>query len=259
MNRTGEIFRKRELERSYFCIYCVSIKIQMDSDKGYKDGRILYTFWGCTLEGTKKYVASILETEVEKTSDWYNFFQELKKRGMEHVIFGLLPQKKEIRDAIKIGYPEIEIFTWCENAIDKLKKYNSYKRQEEIYREIRSLFIARDIVEYELNYKDFVEKYEKYPFIMDMLGEEIKELRKNYKYAFKVRRIIYAFNYIIEMKKRFSKLTNYKVYQNKEEFIDECAHSIYMSECAVHYYKDEWTEVINEIYEEKKELIKPYL
>ena len=175
------------------------------------------------------------------------------------MIFGLLPQKKEIRDAIKIGYPEIEIFTWCENAIDKLKKYNSYKRQEEIYREIRSLFIARDIVEYELNYKDFVEKYEKYPFIMDMLGEEIKELRKNYKYAFKVRRIIYAFNYIIEMKKRFSKLTNYKVYQNKEEFIDECAHSIYMSECAVHYYKDEWTEVINEIYEEKKELIKPYL
>ena len=51
MNRTGEVLRKRELERSYFCIYCITAKLQIDSDKGYKDGRKLYTFWGCTLDG----------------------------------------------------------------------------------------------------------------------------------------------------------------------------------------------------------------
>lgn len=204
-------------------------------------------------------MSCVLETEVEKTSEWYNFFQELKKRGMEHIIFALLPKNKEIRDAIKLGFPKVEIFTSCESTIEKLLKYNSYKTKDEIYRQIRRIFIARDLVEYELNYKDFVEKYEKYPFMMDLLDEEIKSVKDNYKYSFMVRRIIYAFNYIIEMKKRFLRYSNYEVYNNKDEFIDVCAYAIFMSESSLHYYKDEWSLVLNEVYEEKNELIKPYL
>ena len=258
-NRTGEVLRKRSLERSYFAIYCISAKINLDSDKGFREPKTLYTFFGCTLDGKKKYLACTLETEVEKTSDWYNFFQGLKRRGMEHVIFALLPRNREIRDAIKLGFPKVEIFTSCENTIEKLQKYNSYKTKDEIYRQVRRLFIARDLVEYELNYKDFVERYEKYPFIMDMIDDEIKSVKDNYKYSFTVRRIIYAFNYTIEMKKRFSRYCNDEVYRSKDEFIDACTYSIFMSEAALHYYKDEWTLVLNEIYEDKNELIKPYL
>ena len=258
-NRTGEALRKRKLERCYFTIYCISTKINIDSDKFYVDPKTLYTFFGCTLDGKKKYLSCILETEVEKTSEWYNFFQELKKRGVEHIIFALLPKNKEIRDAVKLAFPKSEIFTWCEDIIEKLQKYNSYKTKDEIYRQIRKIFIARDIVEFELNYKDFSENYKKYSFLMEMLDEELKNIKNNYKYSFMVRRIIYAFNYIIEMKKRFSRYSTDNIYNNKAEFIDACAYAIFMSESALHYYKDEWTIVLNEIYEEKKELIKPYL
>ena len=258
-NRTGEVLRKRKLERSYFVVYCISTKINIDSDKFYTEPKKLYTFFGCTLDGKKKYLSCTLETDVEKTSEWYNFFQELKKRGMEHIVFALLPKDKGIRDAIKLGFPKVEIFTSCEGTIDKLLKYNSYKTKDEIYRQIRRIFVARDLLEYELNYKDFIEKYEKYPFIMDMLKEELKNIKNNYKYSFMVRRIIYAFNYIIEMKKRFSRYSTDEVYNNKDEFIDACAYAIFMSESSLHYYKDEWTIVLNEVYEEKNELIKPYL
>lgn len=81
-NRTGEILRKRRLERSYFAIYCISTRIKIDSEKYYTESKKLYSFFGCTLEGKKKYLSCILETEAEKTSEWYNFFQELKKRGI---------------------------------------------------------------------------------------------------------------------------------------------------------------------------------
>lgn len=81
-NRTGEILRKRRLERSYFAIYCISTRINIDSEKYYTESKKLYSFFGCTLEGKKKYLSCILETEAEKTSEWYNFFQELKKRGI---------------------------------------------------------------------------------------------------------------------------------------------------------------------------------
>lgn len=178
---------------------------------------------------------------------------------MQHSIYALLPRKKEIRDAFKLAFKEVEIFTSCDNAIIKMQKYNSYRNREEIYREVKRLFLAKDLMEYELNYKDFIEKYSPYPFIMDMMNEEIKSLKENYKYSMNIRRIVYAFNYIIEMKKRFGRQSMDKKYKNKNEFIDECAYAIYMSESALHYYKEDWALVINEIYEEKKDLIKPYL
>jgi len=257
--RTGENLRTRELEKSYFVIYCLSTKISIDDAEGTGGEKKLYVFFGCGLGGKKKYISSVLEEELIRTSDWYNYFQTLKKRGMEHVIYALVPKKKEIRDAIKLSYPKVEIFTSCENTINKLQKYNTFKTRDEIYREVRKLYIAKDLIEYELNYKEFVDKYSKYPFIMDLLNEEIKSLKENYKYSFAVRRIIYAFNYIIEMERRFEKINRHEIFKDKEEFVDICAFFIYSSEAALHYQKEEWANVLNEIYEEKKDLIKPYL
>ena len=259
IKRTGEELRKRNLEQCYFNVYCITTKLNMECNKGYSESKILYTFFGCTLDGRKKYISCVLETEVEKASDWYDFFQGLKKRGMKHSIYALLPRNKELRDAYKLAFKEVEIFTSCDNAIIKMQKYNSYRNREEIYKEAKRLFLARDLAEYELNYKDFIEKYSSYPFIMDVMKEEIKGLEENYKYTMNVRRIVYAFNYIIEMKKRFGRHSLDREYKNKDEFIDDCAYAIYMSEAALHYYKEDWALVINEIYEEKKELIKPYL
>lgn len=258
-NRTGEVLRKRELEKSYFAVYCMSTKLNMDDATGEGGIKKLYVFFGCELGGKKKYISSVFEKELERTSDWYNYFQTLKKRGMEHIIYALVPKQKEIRDAIKLAYPKVEIFTSCENTINKLEKYNTYKTKEEIYREVRKLYVAKDEIEYELNYKEFEEKYKKYPFIMEMLEGEIKSLKENYKYSFAIRRIIYAFNYIIEMEKRFRRISKHQVYKDKEEFIDQCAFFIYSSEAAMHYQKEEWGNVLNEVYEEKKDLIKPYL
>lgn len=257
--RTGEKLRKRELEKSYFAIYMMRTEIEMDDAEEEGGIKKLYMIFGCGLGGKKKYISSVFERELKKTSDWYNYFQSLKKKGMEHVIYGLIPKKKEIKEAIKLAYPKIEIFPSCEKVIEKLEKYNTYKTKEEIYREVRKLYLAKDKIEYELNYKEFEEKYRRYPFIMDMLETEIKDLKENYKYSYGVRRIIYAFNYIIEMEKRFRRVSRHRVYKEKEEFIDQCAFFIYASEAAIHYQKEEWSEVLNEIYEEKKELIKPYL
>lgn len=119
--RMGEILEKMGLEKSYFSIYCISTKIGLDSDKRYRDQKKIYTFFGCTLDGKKKYISCILGTDVEKTSDWYKFFQGLKNRGVEHIIFALLPRKREMKDAIKLSFPKVEIFVSCENTIEKEK------------------------------------------------------------------------------------------------------------------------------------------
>lgn len=259
IKHNGEVLRKRELEKSYFVIYCLNADLYMEGEYTKGKKKRLYVFFGCTLDGRKKYMSSVFASEVERTSEWYDFYQGLKKRGMEHVIFALVPNEKELRDALKLSFPKVEMFTSCFRTIGKLRKYNTYKTNEDIYREVKRLYLAKDLKEYELNYVDYKKKYGKYQFIMDMLDEEIKGLKINYKYSSSIRRIVYAFNYVIQMEKRFSILSNQKIYKDKDEFLDDCSWFINCSESATHYHKEEWTEVINEIYEEKKELIKPYL
>ena len=255
IKKTGEILRKRNL----FVLYCMEADMYLE-DEYIKDNRKkLYVFFGCTLEGKKKYVTSIFEDEVVKTSEWYEFLQRLKGRGIEKIIFALLPSIKELKDAMNLSFKEVEIFESCDRTIKKLNKYNSFKTNSELYKQVKKLYLAKDLLEYELNYEEFINKYSEYGFIMDMLNEQIKALRSNYKYSSKIRRIIYAFNYIIEMEKRFHILCNEKIYKDKEEFIDDCSWFIYQSELAVHYKREEWVEVLNEIYESKRNLIQPYL
>lgn len=258
-NQTIELLKKRDLEKSYFSINFITTKIYMEEGINYVNPRTAYVLFGITLEGRRKYITTIIDKECPKTSDWYNVFQELKKRKIEHVIYAIIPDNKQIRDAITLAFPKIETFISCEKTIFNLLRYESYKNKDEVYREVRRLYVAKDKVEYEVNRNDFIEKYKNYPLIMELLKEEIERLEKNYKYSYKVRRIIYSFNYVIELKKRLSKIANKKYFDTKEEFVEYLVSYITRSERAVHYKKEEWLEMLNEIYEEKKEMIKPYL
>lgn len=38
-----------------------------------------------------------------------------------------MPRKREMKDAIKLSFPKVETFVSCENTIEKLQKYSSYK------------------------------------------------------------------------------------------------------------------------------------
>ena len=258
-NLTMETIKKRELERSYLIVYSVEATIKLEEGVNYINERKVYMFFGMTLEGKRQYLTSILEKEQIKTSTWYDMFQDLKKRKVEHIIFGLLPDKKELREAIKLSFPEIEIFDGCDVTLERLKRYNSYKTRDELTNEVKKLYVAKDITAYEVNYKVFKEKYEKYPFIMELLGEKLEKLRKNYKYSYELRTVVYAFNYMVELNRRLERITNIKEYKNQDEFIKDLLYYITNTERAVVYPKYKWIEIINEIYEEKKEYIKPYI
>ena len=258
-NLTMETVKKRELERSYFIVYSVETNIKMEEGVNYINERKVYLLFGLTLDGRRQYLTTALEKENTKISDWYNMFQELKKRKVEHVIFGLLPEIKEIREAIKLSFPEIEIFDSCDIALEKLKKYNSYKTRDELTEEVKKLYVAKDITAYEVNYKVFKEKYGKYPFIMELLESKLDKLRNNYKYSYELRTVVYAFNYMVELHKRLGRLTSLKEYKNKDEFVKDLLYYITNCERAVIYPKYKWIEIINEIYEAKKEYIKPYI
>lgn len=96
ISRTGEELRKRNLENCYFNVYCISTKLELEGDKGYSETKVLYTFFGCTLDGRKKFIACALDVELDKTSDWYDFFQGLKKK--RDATFNICSSSKKKRD-----------------------------------------------------------------------------------------------------------------------------------------------------------------
>lgn len=258
-NNTIEELNRRDLERCYIIIYIIPNEVYIEERINYIVKRIAYVIFGCTLDGRRKYITTVMEGEFKKTSEWYEFFQGLKGRKLEEIIFGLIPDKKELKEGIRLSFPKIEIFNSCDNTIEKLKKYKAYKERDGMLKAVRKLYLAEDKKEYEINYKSFVEEYREYPFIMDMIGEEIKKLEENYKYTKTIRNAIYSFNYVVEIKKRMSIYAHEKVYKSKEEFEKRYVGYIKASERQRHFLKEKWGMLLNEIYEEKKEMIKPYL
>lgn len=258
-NTTIEMLKKRELDKCVILLNCVPVNIYMNEGDDYINERRLYLFYEMGLDGKRRFVAPALEKDMPKTSDWYNFFQELKKRKIETILFAVIPKIKEIKDALKLSYKDVEVFDSYDKTIEKLRKYNTYNHFYEIYKEMRKIYVAKDEVEYQLNYEIFKEKYNNYPFIMDLLNKDIEELRKNYKYPYELRRMIYEFNHSMEIRKKFSELAHKQSYSSKDEFIKEIIKFIHNSEKAVPYSKKDWLEVVNTIYKLKGEMIKPYM
>ena len=258
-NQTYEELKKRELERCYIVIYTMDIQLYITDDNGNVNPKDAYILFGCDTKGKRKYITSVLSDDVKKTSDWYNLFQMLKKRKMEHIVFGLLPEKKELREAIRLAFPKIEIFDSCEGIVKKLQQYSPVAEKDQITFEIKELYLAEDIDEYKMNYDNFIKKYENCPFIMDLLIDKIKKIEKNYKYSLELRKVIYAFFFIRSLDKKLIILSHKQYYHNVDEFMEKTLKDIQTCEKYMHCSRVDWIEVINEIYSEKKEILKYYL
>lgn len=258
-NNTVEELKKRDLEGSYLVIYVIPKEIYIEESVNYIVKKRAYIMFGCTLDGCRKYIGIKMEEEMEKASDCYNYFQEMKKRKTEKIIFGLIPNKRGIKEGLKLAFPEIEIFEAWDETIEKLKKYKAYRGKEEILNQVKRLYMSEDEKEYEINYRCFEEEYRKYPFIMDMVGAGLKRADNKCKYTKRVRKVIYSFNYVVELKKRLSVYTHERTYKTISEFEKRYVGYVHACERQRHFLKEEWGMIINEIYEEKKEMIRPYL
>lgn len=250
----------RKLDKIYFVVHCISNNVEYKDSNGIINSRIIYTMIGTGLSGNKKYICSFFEDEYKKPSDWYALFQKVKSRGLEKVLYFVVPKNPSLKKVIEPNFEGVELLDDYNEMVDKIKKYCTYKEYEKFITYVRKIYISETIEESEIAKEEFMEINKDNQFIIDMVSEEFEKSKSVYKYDCELRKSIYLFYFVLEVKKKlFQKMKEKKYIMSKEEYVTEIYEFLKHMEKYSKRHKHDVKKALNIIYDIKKDMIKCYL
>lgn len=258
-NQTLEQIEKRNLDKVFVVLYIMELETFIQRKDGINKEKI-YLLTECNLKGERRFIKTIIASDYKKVSDFYDELKLMKSRGLEEILYAVIPSIENLKKALKLMFMNIEILESTHNPLNKIQKYFSIKEMRNIEKNIREIYLSESLKEYELAYENFKECYKAYPFIIDMINDDLANAKKYYNYNLPLRKTIFAYYYIREFVKYSIILLHKKDYYVSEDEISiQLISLIQKMEKKMFTTKKMWAEVLNIIYREKSDLIKGFL
>ena len=165
-----------------------------------------------------------------------------------------------IERCIKIMYNNVKIILSPEEIYMGISKFFAEKPFRKIQTNFKNLFFAENKEKYTEESKMFKEIYMDNKLIMMLLEKKQNEIEEFYKYDYSMRKLLYPFFSIKEMKKQLNKIrTKDKLCTNINEVIEDFLPYINSFESARSYSKLEWWNLISNIYDENIDILEEYI
>lgn len=259
-NQTINEINNRDLDSCFFSIYFVPCSIYSNKGNDYIKQQTIYSVVACNIHGIRRYITSIFADDYQKTSDWYSLFSLWKKRGISTIFFAVIPENKQLENALVLAFPEIKCFLSCFNTINKVISYFSVNYSCSFFNKIKNIIIAKDINEFNLKKQEFLEESENFPFIYDLIENDLKIAAEYMQIPYDLRKHIYSFYFIRDYIRKLSCISHSKPYFTSiSEFEELLLSTIKTFEFRMYCGKNEWNKIINIIYSDKKDLLIRYL
>ena len=258
-NKNLEQLNKRDFDKCYFCLYCISIDIYMSLDDGKVDTQNIYLFYGCNLLGKRKYLTSTIASNFNSTSSWYDFFQSFKNRGLKEIVYAVLPNNKYLKDALKLSFLNVEPILSIFDTIFKISKYFSSGYSSNLLTYIKNIYLGNDLNEYTLNLNTFKNTYNS-PFILDLVNDNLIKAKDIYYLPFNIRKAIFSYYFLRDNLKKLITISHSKnFFSSLNDFLELCLPVFQTFETKMYCSKSEWLDLLNTLYLTKKDLIKEFL
>jgi len=258
-NKTLEQIENRRLDKIFVTLYVIELEAYIQKDESINKEKV-YAFTECNLNGERRFIKLVRAKDLDKVSDYYDELKLMKVRGLENILYAVIPDIENLKKALKLMFKDVEILESSHNSINKIKKYFSTKGMREIEKRIREIYLSETVNEYGIKYENFKENYKDYPFIIEITNHDLRKAKEYYKYELTLRKAIFAFYYIHGFIKYGQTALNRKDYYiSTDEMTIEIIPVIQKTEARMFTSKKRWSEIINKIYKTKYSLIKGYL
>lgn len=202
-------WQQRPLASCYPIAYLDAINFKV-RDQGQVINKAVYTVYALTVEGQRDLLGLYLN-EAEGSRQWGLILEDLKKRGVEDILFFSVDGLKGFKQVIEEVFPQSIVQRCIVHMVRNSTRFVSYKDLKAVCSDLRKIYTSSDRIYAEIALKAFGDKWDKkYKEIRPKWEENWDELMAFMDYGENIRRMIYTTNPVEALHRIMRKVTKSK-------------------------------------------------
>jgi len=202
-------WQQRTLERFYSVIFLDAIHFTTrEGGKAVK--KAVYSVYGVDAQGERD-VLGIYIRDAEGAKDWGRVLEDLRRRGVEDVLFFCVDGLSGFSEAIWEVFPQSFVQRCIVHMIRSSTRFVSDKHLKSVCADLRAVYTAADQIQAQLGLEAFRQTWDaKYPEIAQSWEQNWDELVPFMDYGENIRRMIYTTNSVEALHRQIRKVTKSK-------------------------------------------------
>lgn len=201
-------FRNRPLKKIYPFVFVDAMYTPVKTDAG-SGQKALYNIVGIDINGHKDVLGFWL-SEDESSRHWLQILEEIKRRGVEDILFISVDGLSGLEDAIKAIYPKATTQRCIVHLMRNAMRYIPRKRWAEFAKDIKAVYKAVSLDEATMLFESFQEKWSEYQSAINVWSGNWESVARLFELPTEIRKIIYTTNTIESYHNQLRKVTNRK-------------------------------------------------
>ena len=207
-------WQNRPLKKLYTFLFvdCMYVSIRKDYEtKNYA----VYTILGYDINGVKD-ILGLWLNESESKHTWMQIFDEIKRKGVEDIIFISMDGVSGLEEGAKAIFKDVVVQRCIVHMIRNSIKYIPSKQYKEFTGDLRSIYGAPNVKIAEERFEHFQKKWEGYTGAVEVWKKNWNHVTQLFNYGSEIRRIMYTTNAIESVNSSFRKVTKRGTFPNEK-------------------------------------------
>jgi putative transposase len=202
-------WQQRALEPFYAAVFLDGIYFTT-REGGKSVKKVVYSVYGVDAEGGRD-VLGIYIREAEGAKEWGRVLEDLRRRGMEDVLFFCVDGLAGFGEAIGEVFPQAFVQRCIVHMIRSSTRFVSDRDIKAVCADLRAVYSAADEAQAQVGLEAFGQKWDsKYPEIAQAWKQNWGELMLFMEYGANIRRMIYTTNAVEALHRQIRKVTKSK-------------------------------------------------
>ena len=201
-------FRNRALKSFYPFIFVDAMYTPVKTEHG-SGQKALFNIIGIDVEG-KKEVLGFWLSESENSREWLQILEEIKRRGVEDILFVSLDGLPGLEEAIQVVYPNVNLQRCIVHLMRNSTRYIPRKNWAAFAKDIKDVYKAVSLDEAIVLFETLKTKWDAYGAAIAVWEKKWQSIENLFTYPSDIRKLIYTTNAIESYHNQLRKVTNRK-------------------------------------------------
>lgn len=226
-------WQQRPLDPCYVLVYLDAIHYKVRRDHKVSTSAV-YSVYAVNTEGTRE-VLGLYIGENEGANKWGLILEDLKRRGVQDVLFFSIDGLRGFKQVIEYVFPQSIVQRCVVHMLRHSTRFVNYKHREKMYSDLRKVYKAADENQAMQAFEIFRQKWDKqYPRVSKKWQSNWSDLMMYMDYTDRLRTMLYTTNPVEALHRIMRKTTKAKgAWSNEKGLIKQ----LYLS---LKYNKKSW-------------------